>query len=326
MIFVTGASGLIGSFVCRKLVEQGYTVKALKRTTSDLSLVKDIREQINWVDGDLLNVSEIGSYLQGVEKIIHCAAFVSYDSRDEELMQQINVEGTANLVNWAIQKEMSLFVHLSSVASIGKDKHSVVSNEETQWTNDVKTSAYARSKHQAELEVWRAWAEGLNTIIINPSLVLGPGKLNKSSTQLFKYIDEENRFYTGGIVNYVDVRDVAEVTCRLLESEYYGERFIVSADSTSYKELFDTIARKMEKKSPQIEVKGAVIRLAIILEKIRSRLSGHKPLVTDELEQVSKNRHIYANDKIKQAVGIEFYQLDETVDWTCKQLLTRSID
>lgn len=326
MIFVTGASGLIGSFVCRKLVEKGYAVKALKRNTTDLSLVQDIREQINWVDGDLLNVSEIGSYLKGVDKIIHCAAFISYDSRDEELMQQVNVEGTANLVNWAVQKKIGLFVHLSSVASIGKDKHSVISNEETQWTNDIKTSAYARSKHQAELEVWRAWAEGLNTIIINPSLVLGPGDWDRSSTQVFKYIEQENRFYTGGIVNYVDVRDVAEVTYRLLESGHYGERFIVNADSVSYKELFDTIATKMGKKAPQIQVKGPVIRMAIIIEKIRSRLSGNKPMVTDELEQVSKNRHIYANDKIKQAVGIEFRQLDETVDWTCKQLLAKSGD
>ena len=322
MIFVTGASGLIGSFVCRKLIEKGYAVKALKRSNSDLSLVQDIQDQIQWVEGDLMNILEIGDYLEDVEKIIHCAAFVSYDSRDEDLMHQINVDGTANLVNWAVKKNIHLFVHFSSVASIGKDKNKdvPVSTEETQWTSGEKTSAYARSKHQAELEVWRGYAEGLNTIIINPSLVLGPGDWHRSSTQIFKYVEQQNRFYTAGTANFVDVRDVAEVTYRLLETDHYGERFIVNAGNVSYKKLFDTIADKMGKNPPQIQVSGPVIKLAILLEKIRSKISGSAPLVTDELAQVSENKHTYDNQKVKHATNIEFHSLEETVDWTCQQL------
>jgi len=324
MIFVTGASGLIGSFICKKLIKEGYVVKALKRHHSDLSLVQEVAERIHWVEGDLLNISEVEGYLEGVDKIIHCAAFVSYSKRDEELLYQINVEGTANLVNWAITKKIKLFLHLSSVASIGKDKHSVVSNEDTKWTNDTKKTTYAQSKHQSELEVWRGWAEGLNTIIINPSLVLGPGNWHKSSTQLFKYIAEENRFYTRGIVNYVDVRDVAEVTLRLLESERYGHRYIVNAGSVAYKELFEKIAAKMGKKAPSVLVSGVAIKLAIFVEKTRSRLSGRDPVVTDELEQVSKNQHVYANEKIKKEIGIQFNDLDETLSWTTLQLLDKS--
>ncbi len=321
MIFVTGASGLIGSFICRKLVDEGHRVKALKRPATELNLLDDIKDKIHWIDGNLLNVSETENYLKGVDKVIHCAALVSYDQREEELIYQTNVEGTANLVNAALLQSVELFVHFSSVASIGKEKHVKVSTEETLWTEGENVSTYARSKHQSELEVWRGWAEGLNTIIINPSLVLGPGNWNKSSTQVFKYVYEEHRFYTAGIVNYVDVRDVAEVTVRLMSSDLKGERFIVNSGSISCKKLFDTIAATMQKTPPGIRVSSNLIKVAITFEKIRSRLSGTKPLITDELRTVAKNQHYYANDKIKKAVDVDFRRLEDTVHWTCEQLL-----
>jgi nucleoside-diphosphate-sugar epimerase len=324
MIFITGATGLIGSFVCRELLSKGYRIKALKRKTSDFSLVQDIQGQISWIEGDLLHVAEIDHYLSDVDKIVHCAAFVSYDRKDEEKMWQINVEGTANLVNAALRAGIDRFLHVSSVASIGKDKISDLSTEETQWTEGENKSAYARSKHQAELEVWRGWAEGLATVIINPSVVLGPGDWDKSSTQIFKYIREENRFYTGGIVNYVDVRDVSAVAVHLLESDIKGERFILNAGSLGYKELFDTIAEEMGKKPPAIKVEGGMIKMAILFEKIRSKLSGKPPLVTDELEQVSSNRHTYANSKIKQVIDINFTDFKDTIQWCCQQLSGRS--
>ncbi len=314
MIFVTGASGLIGSFICRKLIGEGYSVKALRRPTTDLKLLVDVQDKIDWIEGDLLNVSEVETYLAGADKVIHCAGYVSYDKREEELIYQTNVEGTANLVNAAVNQNVKLFLHFSSVASIGKDKNTRISTEDTQWIEEENISTYARSKHQSELEVWRGWAEGLNTIIINPSLVLGPGDWEKSSTQVFKYIYEENRFYTSGIVNYVDVRDVAEVTLRLLNLEFKGERFIVNAGNVSYRGLFEAIAASMGKKPPSVKVNNAMIRLTIILEKLRSKLLGTKPLVTEELSSVSKNQHVYANDKLKNAVNITFRELEETVD------------
>ncbi|WKN33621.1 SDR family NAD(P)-dependent oxidoreductase [Porifericola rhodea] len=320
MVFVTGATGLIGSFICRKLLTQGYKVKALKRKNSDLQLVKEIEKQIEWVEGDLLNVSELHEYLEEAEEVIHCAAMVSYDSKHEELMKRVNVDSTANLVNASLQRGIKRFVHISSVASIGKDKLSPISTEETQWTEGDKHTSYARSKHQAELEVWRGWAEGLNTVVLNPSLVLGPGDWDKSSTQVFKYIWEENRFYTNGMVNYVDVRDVAKAAVQLLSSPLKGERFIVSAGSTTYKELFDAIADKFEKRPPNVKVKGLMIKLAIMLDKVRTKLTGNVPIVTDELEQVSKNQHTYDNSKIKQVLNFKFRDFEDTLHWCCQQL------
>lgn len=320
MVLVTGANGLIGSFICRKLLAAGYQVKALKREHSDLSLLDGIEQKIHWMTGDLLQLGEFQEYLEGVEQIVHCAAVVSYDSKQEDLMRQVNVESTANLVNASLQHGIQCFLHVSSVAAVGKDKLSDVSTEDTQWLEGEKITAYARSKHQSELEVWRASAEGLKTVVINPSLVLGPGDWSKSSTQIFKYIWEENSFYTEGKVNYVDVRDVAEIAVRLLSSEIRGERFIVSAGSISYKALFEEIAREFDKKPPHIKVKGLMIKLAIILDRLRRLVAGGAPLVTDELEQVSKNQHTYDNTKIRQALDIEFTDFESTVRWCCQRL------
>jgi nucleoside-diphosphate-sugar epimerase len=324
MVFVTGASGLIGSFICRELINKGFEIRALKRKTTDMSLLSGISEEINWVEGDLKNPTDLQQYLEGINRVVHCAAMVSYDSRDEDDMYRINVHGTANLLNASLQHgNIRRFLHVSSVAAIGKEKATHLSDEATKWQEE-KTTAYARSKFYSELEAWRANAEGLPVSIINPSLVLGPGQWEKSSTQLFKYVWDENRFYTEGIANYVDVRDVAEIAVRLLRSEQSGERFIINAGSTDYKTLFTKIADHLGKKPPNVKARGNMIRLAILLGKLQSLITGKPPLITDEIEQVSKNRHVYANDKVKSALSYEFRELDETLAWSCELLKART--
>ncbi len=321
MIFVTGANGLIGSYICRDLLAQGYTVGALKRADSDLRLVQDIQDKIVWAEGDLLDMLALEKALQGAAWVIHAAAFISYDSRDEDTMYKINVEGTANVVNACLTTGVSHLLHVSSVAAIGKSKTSDLVDETSGEVQPETATRYARSKYLSEMEIWRGNTEGLQTVIVNPSLVLGPGDWEKSSTKIFKYIWDENRFYTGGVVNYVDVRDVSEVVVKLLKANISGERYIVSAGSTTYKTLFDRIAAAFGKKPPTIQVKGIWIRLAILVSGWKARLSGSKPLVSNELEQVSSNRHIFDSSKVQKALGFSFRKLEETVPWCCEQLL-----
>ncbi len=321
MIFVTGANGLVGSYICRDLLARGYTVKALRRADSDLHLVQDIHDKLSWEEGDLLDTPALEKALQGADRVIHAAAFISYDSRDEDMMYQINVEGTANVVNACLKTGVPYLLHVSSAAAIGKSKVSDLVDEISGEVNLETATGYARSKYLSELEVWRGAAEGLQVVVINPSLVLGPGDWHKSSTKIFKYIWDENRFYTGGTVNYVDVRDVSDTVVRLLETNISGERFIVSAGSTTYKTLFDRIAAAFGKKPPAVKVKGLWIRLAILASAWKARLSGSKPLVSNELQQVSSNRHVFDSNKVQTALGFSFRRLEETVSWCCAQLV-----
>ena len=333
-IFVTGVTGLIGSFISRRLISDGYQVRALRRPTSNLELVSDIKEQITWVEGDILDTVGLAEQLDGVAGVVHSAALVSYNSRDEAAMHKVNVEGTANLVNSCLRKGVDYFLHVSSVAAIGKGKGATQKDasrkdasridESYQASVDEFTTAYARSKYLAELEVWRGISEGLPAAIINPSLVLGPGQWNQSSTKLFKYIRDENRFYVDGTVNYVDVRDVATVVARLLEARPTSERFIVSAGSTDYKVLFDLIAQSFDKKPPTTRAKPGLIRVASVLDGLKARITGQPPLITDELRHIAKNNHTYDSTKVQQATHITFNPLVNTVRWCCHELVKKT--
>lgn len=323
-IFVTGATGLIGSFICRRLIENGYAVRALRRASSDLSLVDDISERIAWVEGDILDTVVLAEQLAGVDGVIHCAALVSYDSRDETRMHKVNVEGTANLVNASLRLGIDYFLHVSSVAAIGRGKTTKRIDETHQAQAEEFGTAYARSKHLAELEVWRASSEGLPVAIINPSLVLGPGQWSQSSTKIFKYIWDENRFYVDGLANYVDVRDVATVVLRLLKSGTTGERFITSAGSIPYAELFAMIAHSFNKKPPTTRVNPNLIPLASLADLLRARLTGRPQLITNELQQIASNTHVFDSTKVQQTTGITFNPLENTVRWCCHELAKKN--
>ena len=323
MHLVTGATGLIGSFICRAMLKAGYSVRALRRETSDMSLIKDVEHEIEWVECDILDVVNLEKYMQSISGVIHNAAFISYDSRDEALMRKINVEGTANIINIAIKKNITHFLHMSSVAAVGKKASEGSVNETHTITPDDALTGYARSKWLAELEVWRAIAEGLPAVVLNPSLVLGPGSLDKSSTQVFKYVWDEKQFYTTGIVNYVDVRDVANVAVQAVKQEITGERFIINGGSVSYRQLFEEIANSLDKRPPSIKINASLIKVLSKLDWIRTLLTQQKPLVTDELAQVARNSHTYNNDKVRQALGVEFRPLNETIQWCCEELIKK---
>jgi nucleoside-diphosphate-sugar epimerase len=238
-------------------------------------------------------------------------------------LYKTNVDGTSNIVNVCINAGITKIVYISSVATIGKKRHDPLSNEDTQWSNAEPITEYARTKYLAELEVWRGAAEGLKPIIINPSVILGPGEWNKSSTKIFKYILDEKVFYTEGCLNFVDVRDVAEITMHLLNKNIYNERFIINADSIAYKDLFVKIARAFRKKPPWIKVHPELVKLTISLDKGISWLLRKEPMLENDLSEAVRNRHIYDNSKIRNFIDFNFRNIDDTISWSCDTLLKK---
>lgn len=321
MIFLTGATGLVGSYICRKLIEEGCRVKAIKRPSANLALVSDIADRIEWADADLLDVLALNEAMEGCSKIIHCAGMVSYHREDADMLYKINAEGTANLVNAALLHSIKTFVHISSVAAIGRSGKLQVIDETFKWTDADEHTAYGISKHQAELEVFRGGIEGMEIVILNPAMVLGPGPLNRSSAQIFSYIKQEKVFYTEGSMNYVDARDVASITYSALQGRLtLGERYIISAGTTTYKNFFEQTAYIMKKKAPFIRVNSYLLKTAYFIEFFRSRLQGKKPLITKETLKISQQRIKFSNSKIKQALDYQFIPLEETIKWTCRNI------
>ncbi|MBK7440418.1 MAG: NAD-dependent epimerase/dehydratase family protein [Bacteroidetes bacterium] len=209
MILVTGANGLVGSYLCRFLVNQGNQVRAIKRPESNLRLVADIANKIEWVDGDVNDISSLDDAMLGVEQIYHCAAVISYVGKNANHLMQVNVEGTANVVNLALDNNIKKLVHISSIAALGRTgKKDEIVTEATPWDRKNLTSDYSISKFLAEREVWRAMAEGLNAVIVNPSIIVGAGNWDSGSCKLFTTIYNGFKYYTNGVTGYVDVRDV----------------------------------------------------------------------------------------------------------------------
>ena len=317
MVFVTGGSGLIGSFLIPELLKRGYGVRASFR-----GQVPEIKgtEAVEWVDGDVLDIAFLRDAIQDVSYVFHCAGVVSYDPQDKALLKHVNIEGTANVVNACLENGNLKLCHVSSIAAVGRPKGVAILNESSKWDQAEEHSAYASSKYFGELEVWRGVAEGLKAVIVNPSVILGPADWSRSSTRLFKYVHDEHRFYTGGQANFVDIRDVVEAMLQLTFSEITGERFIVNAGQMAYKEFFDSVATCLHKKGPSVKVPPALAEVIWRLERFRSVLTGARPLITKETARVSAKNHLFSNDKIKKASGLEFRSLNETIAWVCTQL------
>lgn len=320
-VFITGATGLVGSFVCRQLLENGHTIRAVKRTSSKMTLLEDIEHRIEWVVGDMNDTEFLEESLEGIEAVIHAAAIISFDKRWEQKMYHTNVLGTADLVNTCLKLNVKKFLHISSVAAIGRKAGQIKLSEADRWEGTEFDSIYARSKYLQELEVWRGAQEGLEVKIVNPSVILGPGLWGQGgSTSVFKYAYDEKSFHPEGTVNYVDVRDVSSAVVKLIESDIKGERFILNAGTLSYKEFFGQIAEAFGKKAPQKVVKPWMLKIAVTFEFIRSRITGKEAMITKDTAILSRANFHFQNDKIKQALAFEFKPFDESLEWSVNEL------
>ena len=330
MVLITGITGLVGSFTAKRFLEAGYKVAGLKRANSDLSLLQDIENQIVWHEGDILDVMSLEEAMTNIEYVIHTAAIVSFAPKERTIMFKTNIEGTANVVNLCLEKNIKKLCFVSSVAALGrsipneKKAENVISiNEKATWEESPLNSNYAKTKYLAEMEVWRAEAEGLTCVVVNPSLILGEADWHKSSTQLLKYVFDEHKFYPQGNLNYVDVLDVAECILKLTISDISGEKFILSAGEISYKDFFEKVAPKFYKKAPSTLLQKSLTSIIWRLEAIRSLFTGNAPLITKETALSSSHSFEYQNEKIKQTLSFKFKSLEESLDRICGKLVEK---
>jgi dihydroflavonol-4-reductase len=324
MIAVTGANGLLGSFIVRQLISRNIPVVALKRQHSDTSLLDDVSSLVTWRDGDVLNPVQLEEALDGVTGVVHAAAIVSFSPSRANSVMDINVQGTRNVINECQAKGVKRLVHISSVAALGRQKGQRLIDETNQWVDSPMNTVYAESKYLAELEVFRAQEEGMSTVILNPSVILAPADWTKSSAKLFKYVWDEKPFYSDAFLNYVDVRDVADITYRLLDNtSIEGQRFILNAGKISFHNFFQAVAKRFRKKPPQKKLSPALLQVAARLEVFRSWFTGGEPLLTRETARLAGTEFLYDNLKIKKALSIEFQPIDASLDWCCEQYMTK---
>ncbi|MSQ79940.1 MAG: NAD-dependent epimerase/dehydratase family protein [Flavobacteriaceae bacterium] len=328
MVLVTGGTGFLGSWLICHLLESGQQVRAIKRQTSSLKEFefianiffkenKEALSRLEWVGGDILDIPSLEEAMAGCEKVYHAAAVVSFNKRDHQMMRLTNVEGTANVANLCLELRVQQLCYISSVAAFGRTGNDTPIDEKTSWENSRFNSEYSKTKHQAELEVWRAIEEGLNAVILNPSIINGPGDWHKGTCRMYHNIKKGLPFYTHGGGGYVDVRDVCRAAIMLMDKQVSGEQFLLSSQNVLYKDFFDKIAAGLQVKAPSIYVAPWLSRIGLPLEVLRSKLMKSDPIVTKELATTAHIVSRYSSAKIIEQHGFQFTLLDESVRYTC---------
>jgi dihydroflavonol-4-reductase len=325
MILVTGGTGLLGSHLLLHLTMNGQEVKALYRDKKRLECVRKVFHyyqnnlsevffsKIIWIQGDILDLTSLEEAMNGVTDVYHCAGLVSFSSGDFKKVMKVNREGTANVVNCCLAFNIRKLCHVSSTAAVGQ-KENGLTNESVFWKKGPETSGYSVSKYGAEQEVWRGIEEGLNAVIVNPSVIFGAGNWEESSMTIFKLIENGLRFYTPGANGYVDARDVAEIMIRLMDSEIKSERFLCVGVNSTFKELLTLIAQKMNKRPPSIGTPRWMAELGWRTAALFSFLQGTTPKITRE-NVASAYKHIsYDSTKVRERLNFDFRKADETIE------------
>tara|TARA_E500000331_G_C17167480_1_gene674537 strand:+ start:118 stop:1122 length:1005 start_codon:yes stop_codon:yes gene_type:complete len=325
VIFVTGSSGLVGSHLLYALAEKGEKVRALFRSKDSLRTIEKLfsyynqknstsytTDHIEWIKGDILDVSILAQATKNIDTVFHCAAVVSFLKADFHTCMKVNRKGTANVVNACLSNKVGKLCYVSSTAALGRSID--MTSEDTKWKSGSEVSGYSVSKHSAEKEVFRGAAEGLKVSIVNPCVILGPGDWDKSSLTILKAAKKGLSFYTTGSNAIVDARDVANVLILLSEAQESEEKYLLIGENVSFKRLFTMITGRLKTKSPKYKLNAPLAKtIAFILEN-SLRLFGIKSPLTLESMQSAYKEVSYSNQKVKERFNYSFFTLEQSID------------
>jgi len=334
---VIGATGILGSTVVLKLIQQNQPVIACKQKTSDLKKVeklfsyytpnyKSLFAKIKWVDVDICDIFSIEEVLDGITTVYNCAGFVSFNKKDKKKLFDINENGTANVVTACLNKKIDALCHVSSIATINNLDYKHQLNETVFWKTSGKESDYAISKYNGEREVWRGIEEGLNAVIVNPGVILSPGFWDQSSSKLFSNCYKGNKFYTKGLTGYVGAMDVATVMIELVNKRLFANRYIVIENNYSFQNILNLIQTEFKKPLPTINASKFLLNIARILDAVKSQLMNKPPTITKNLINSAFNTQTLSNSKILNDLGLSFQPINEIIVHICGHYLKDQIN
>jgi len=329
MILVTGGTGLVGSHLLYHLALENDAIRAIYRTENSLEKVKKVFSyytddvdhlfsKIDWILADITDVPSLEKAFKNVTYVYHCAAVVSFDSREYRMMRQVNIDGTANVVNLSIDKKIQKLCFISSIAAVGDSIHNHIVTEENEWNIDGNNSGYSITKYGAEMEVWRASQEGVDVVIVNPGVILGPGFWDINTGTMFSKVYKGFRYYTEGITGFVGVNDVAKVMLLLIKSDVKNERYILVSENISFREVFSSIAKGFDKKTPTIKISKLVTSIAWRLDFVLSKLTGKTQQLTKEASKSLHKKTYYSSDKLTSSTKFRFEPIVDVIRIVCK--------
>jgi len=328
MILVTGGTGLVGSHLLYQLSLENDAIKAIHRKNSDLRAVKNVFsyfssdyeklfQKIDWVEADITDIISLEEAFKDVTEVYHAAALVSFNSKDYRAMDEINIEGTSNIVNFCIAKKVKKLCFVSSIATIEKSVTSQMMDETDEWNMEKVSYGYAMTKYASEMEVWRASQEGVPVVIVNPGVILGAGYWHQGTGAIFSKIDKGFKFYTEGVTGFVSVNDVVKSMLLLMKSDIVNQRYILVAENSSFKEVFYQIAQNFGKKPPSVKVTKLMSAIGWRLEKLKSVFTNIPATLTKHAAKSIHEKRYYSSEKIKTELNFNFESIPETIKSVC---------
>ena len=323
MILVTGGTGLVGAHLLIHLAEKGEQVRAIYRTQENIQKTKSLFalykkdslfESVQWIQADIIDIPSLEKAFEGITHVYHCAAIISFDPKDENLVRKTNIEGTANIVNFCLTNNIQKLCHVSSIAALGDlAAHESVITEETEWNPEKLHSDYAISKYGAEMEIWRGQQEGLNVIIVNPGVIIGPGFWDQGSGEIFTKVKNGLPFFTNGSTGFVAVTDVVSIMQQLMETNNYGERYILTGQNIIFRDLQFSIADALKVKRPKYHATPFMAEVFSKIDWLFSTLFFQKRRLSKSSAKSSYSTDLYSNEKIKNALNITFTDVSDYI-------------
>lgn len=334
MILVTGGTGLVGSHLLLSLVSTGKNVRAIYRTEESLNAVRNVFSyscsdkesehlfsKIDWQKADITDIPSLEAAFKGVEYVFHCAAMVSFDTSKDQALRKVNIEGTANIVNYCIKNKVKKLCHVSSIATFDQKPGEKVITELSLWNKELDHNMYAITKYGAEMEVWRAGQEGIPVVIINPGVIIGPGFWNSGSGKIFQKVYEGLDYYFPKTTGFVGVWDVVKVMEELTFSPVNNEEFILVSENISFREVFEMTANSLGKPVPTKKLKKWMIVVGWIWQEI-SGLFSQKERQLDSRSQKSLFEHsFYSSGKLGQEKNFEFEPISKVIEKTASAFI-----
>lgn len=323
MVLVTGGTGLVGAHLVLHLIESGESVRAIYRNLESIQKTKDLFslykkdalfEKISWIQVDITDVPSLETAFENVEYVYHCAALISFDPKDEDLLRKTNIEGTANIVNFCIAKAVKKLCFVSTIAALGdlKENEKIIT-EEAEWNPEKPHSDYAISKYGAEMEIWRGQQEGLETVIINPGVIIGPGFWEQGSGLLFKKVANGLSFYTNGITGFIAVPDVVKIAVKLMKNGHLNDRFTLIAENIDFRDLLNSIADSLNAKRPSIHASPLLVNILYRIDWFFSNILGQKRKLDKATAKASYAKNWYSSEKIKNTLATEFLDIHQYI-------------